>query len=136
MKEEKQRAGTERRCNHTSLETVVVLLVLFALPLKAVVPVAVVAAALAAVAHVEAGVHLRQRVHAQNLVDLPEGQEPQGKLWEQRQSADSRGRCGVPPGRDLTWALEVMSSLCCSPIDARVSTGFFSQGSSSPGPPG
>lgn len=76
MKEEKQRAGTERRCNHPSLETVVVLLVLFALPLKAVVPVAVVAAALAAVAHVEAGVHLRQRVHAQNLVDLPESQEP------------------------------------------------------------
>lgn len=70
---------------HASLETVVVLLVLFALPLEAVVPVAVVAATLAAVADVEAGVHLRQGVHAQNLVDLPEGQQPQGELWGQRQ---------------------------------------------------
>lgn len=37
--------------------------------------------------------------------------------------------------RVYTWALEVMSSLCCSPIDVSVSTGFFSQGSTNPGPP-
>lgn len=56
------------------LETVVVFLVLLALPLKAVIPIAVVAATFATVTDIEAGVHLRERVHAQNLVDLSEGQ--------------------------------------------------------------
>lgn len=64
------------------LEALVVLLVLLAFALEAVVAVAVVAATLAAVAHVEAGVHLRQGVHAQHLVDLAEGQQPQSKLHQ------------------------------------------------------
>lgn len=72
---------------YISLETVVVLLVLLALALEAVVPVAVVAPALAAVADVEARVHLRQRVHAQNFMDLTERQQPQGKLQGHKQIA-------------------------------------------------
>lgn len=81
------------------LEALVVLLVLLAFALEAVVAVAVVAATLAAVAHVEAGVHLRQRVHAEDLVHLAEGQQPQGKLQQpqrrqlqQGPSATSRGQ--------------------------------------------
>ena len=70
---------------YSSLETVVVLLVLLAFALEAVVPVAVVAPALAAVADVEARVHLRKRVHAQNFMDLTERQQPQGKLKGNRQ---------------------------------------------------
>lgn len=50
----------------------VVLLVLLPLGLEAVCAIAVVASALAIVAHVEAGIHLGQRVHSQDFVDLPE----------------------------------------------------------------
>lgn len=71
-----------------SLETVVILLVLLAFALEAVVPVAVVAATLAAVAHVEAGVHLREGVHAQHLVDLTERQQPQRKLPKHRKDEE------------------------------------------------
>lgn len=89
------------------LEALVVLLVLLAFALEAVVAVAVVAAALAAVAQVEAGVHLRQRVHAQHLVDLAESQKPQSKLHNQQRkqfnkqltSATSRGRMSGVEGR-------------------------------------
>lgn len=64
-----------------SLETVVILLVLFAFALEAVCPVAVVSATLAAVgSDAEARVGLRQGVHTQDFVDLPEGQQPEGKL--------------------------------------------------------
>lgn len=68
-----------------SLEAVVVFLVLLAFALQAVGAIAVVAAALAGAADAKAGTALRQRVHAQHLVDLPEGQQPQGELWEQKQ---------------------------------------------------
>lgn len=64
----------------TSLETVIIFLVFFAFALEAVCPVAVVSASFAAVADVESSVHLWQRVHTQNFVDLTERQQPQSKL--------------------------------------------------------
>lgn len=63
-----------------SLKTVIILFVLFAFALEAVRPVAVVPASLTAVSDAEAGVHLRQRVHSQDFMDLTEGQQPQSKL--------------------------------------------------------
>lgn len=71
-----------------SLVAVVVLFVLLALALEATIPVAVVAASLAGVAHVEARVHLRHGVHAQDFVDLAERQQPQGKLYEEQKQAN------------------------------------------------
>lgn len=62
------------------LEVVIVLLVLLPLALEAVSPVTVVSAPLAIVADIEAWVHLGQGIHAQDLVDLPECQQPQSKL--------------------------------------------------------
>lgn len=80
-----------------SLETVVILLVLLAFALEAVVPIAVVAATLAAVAHIEAGVHLWEGVHAQNLVDLTERQQPQRKLPKHRGRTRSFSSAGTAP---------------------------------------
>uniref|UniRef100_A0A0E9XGW1 Uncharacterized protein n=1 Tax=Anguilla anguilla TaxID=7936 RepID=A0A0E9XGW1_ANGAN len=67
-------------CGGWALVAVVILLVLLALALAAVHAVAVLPPPFAVVAHVEARVHLGQRVHAQDLVDLAERKQPEGEL--------------------------------------------------------
>lgn len=85
----KQRSKQKKVCilhplHQMRLVTVVVLLVLLALALAAVYPVAVFASSFAVIAHVEARVHLGQRVHAQDLVDLAERKQAECKLQDNR----------------------------------------------------